>query len=33
MSARTVGMVGLASFWQELYGTFVYFFSFVQNKR
>jgi hypothetical protein len=33
MRARTVGMVGLASFWQELYGTFVYFFSFVQNKR
>jgi len=33
MSARTMGMVGLASFWQELYGTLVYFFSFIQNKR
>lgn len=33
MSARTMGILGIASFWQELYGTLVYFFSFIRNKR
>lgn len=30
---KVLGMIGLASFWQELYGTLVYFFSYVLNKR
>lgn len=31
--ARTLGIIGFASFWQELYGTIVYFSSFIHNKR
>eukprot|EP00808_Paulinella_micropora_P017960 g26022.t1 len=30
---KIVGMLGLLSFWQELYGTVLYFTSFVVNKR
>ena len=33
LSARSLGVLGMASFWQEFYGTCVYFFSFVINKR
>ena len=31
--ARTLGIIGFASFWQEFYGTIVYFLSFIHNKR
>ena len=31
--ARTLGVLGLVSFYQEFYGTCVYFLSFVLNKR
>lgn len=33
MSPMTVGLVGLLSFYQEFYGTCVYFLSFILNKR
>lgn len=33
VSARALGCVGLLTYWQELYGTCVYFFSFIENKR
>ena len=33
MPARTLGLIGLLSFYQEFYGTCVYFLSFVLNKR
>ena len=33
MPARTLGLIGLLSFYQEFYGTRVYFLSFVLNKR
>lgn len=32
-SARWLGMLGLASFWQMLYGTVLYFFQYVYNGR
>mmetsp|Transcript_4403 Transcript_4403/g.8466 ORF Transcript_4403/g.8466 Transcript_4403/m.8466 type:complete len:247 (-) Transcript_4403:290-1030(-) len=32
-SARALGVIGMLSFYQELYGTCVYFLSFVMNKR
>ena len=31
--ARLVGIIGVASFWQELYGTVIYFLSFIFNGR
>ena len=31
--ARVVGMVGLVTFWQELYGTAIYFLSYFMNRR
>lgn len=33
LSARVLGMLGLISFYQELYGTVVYFFQFFFNRR
>lgn len=33
LSARTLGVVGLISFYQECYGTCVYFFQYCFNKR
>lgn len=33
LSARVVGMLGLVSFYQEAYGTVVYFFQFFFNRR
>lgn len=33
MDARVLGMIGLAKFYQELYGTCIYFLSFILNKR
>lgn len=33
VSARTLGVVGMLSFYQQFYGTCVYFFSFLMNKR
>lgn len=32
MPARSFGLVGLLAFYQELYGTLVYFASFLQNR-
>jgi hypothetical protein len=32
-TAQQVGIVGLLSFYQEFYGTVVYFLSFFMNKR
>jgi hypothetical protein len=32
VSARTLGMLGIAVFWQMFYGTAVYFFQFFNNK-
>jgi len=33
LSAFTVGIIGITSFYQEFYGTAIYFLSFVMNKR
>ena len=33
LSARTLGVVGLLFFYQMLYGTCIYFFSFLRNER
>ena len=33
MPARILGILGLLSFYQELYGTVIYFFSYIVNKR
>jgi hypothetical protein len=33
LSARWLGMVGLLSFYQMLYGTILYFLSFFANKK
>ncbi|GAX82174.1 hypothetical protein CEUSTIGMA_g9602.t1 [Chlamydomonas eustigma] len=33
MSARILGVMGLIKFYQEMYGTIIYFFSFVLNQR
>jgi hypothetical protein len=33
LSARTIGCIGLVKFYQELYGTCIYFLSFILNKR
>jgi len=33
VAPRTLGCIGLASFWQEFYGTAVYFSTFFANKR
>ena len=30
---RTLGLIGLAKFYQEFYGTIIYFLSYVFNKR
>jgi hypothetical protein len=29
----TVGLIGMVSFYQEFYGTVIYFLSFIMNKR
>ena len=33
ISARTLGLIGLAKFYQEFYGTIIYFLSYIMNKR
>jgi hypothetical protein len=33
LSARVLGMIGLVKFYQELYGTIVYFFQYTYNRR
>lgn len=33
ISARTLGVIGLLKFYQELYGTCIYFLSFILNER
>lgn len=33
LSANTVGLIGLVKFYQEFYGTCIYFLSFFMNKR
>ena len=33
LEARVLGMLGIAKFWQEMYGTFVYFFQYFNNRR
>jgi hypothetical protein len=33
MDPRTLGMLGLIKFYQELYGTCIYFLSYILNKR
>ena len=33
LSARWLGMLGLMEFYKELYGTIIYFFQYVNNRR
>lgn len=33
LAPRALGMVGLVMFWQEFYGTAIYFLSYFMNRR
>ena len=33
LEARVLGMLGIVKFWQEMYGTYVYFFQYFNNRR
>mmetsp|Transcript_34684 Transcript_34684/g.42772 ORF Transcript_34684/g.42772 Transcript_34684/m.42772 type:complete len:87 (+) Transcript_34684:587-847(+) len=33
LDPRVMGMLGLASFWQEMYGTIVYFTQYIINRQ
>mmetsp|Transcript_1425 Transcript_1425/g.1596 ORF Transcript_1425/g.1596 Transcript_1425/m.1596 type:complete len:87 (+) Transcript_1425:183-443(+) len=33
LDPRVLGMIGIASFWQELYGTIIYFTQYIVNRQ